>query len=491
MILKEFVEKKMPRNYQRPLPWHAQWVCDVLERGMRERKNVILELPPRHWKSELMSVYRPAWWISEGYTKNHSGIVCNAQMLADKFCQATSRMVHLQKSVDRNSEWRLVADDSLDFNYKSTGIGGQLTGFGFDDVTFDDLFKNGMEAKSEVKRNSIIDGVVSAAMNRLTPDGITITAQARLHPSDTIGWLLGTEMQFLRLHLPAVNDDGRSAWFEDQYSGDKIMFAAYDSLWPERFPRQVLEQIRNRITSYYWMAQFQQVPSLGDLSFFDVSLMPRYTMLGTITRLWIAVDCAQTETETGAYTAFVCLAQCSDGGNHLKVLHVKRGRWRPDIIAAQLIDYYNAMQRRFGVYPEAVCVERAAAGYGLLNLQMPIVPMTPRGDKEERAGAVCWLVNRGLVQVPVDAPWLKDFVDELENFPLTTYKDQVDAFVHGLAWELRKNVDFEPAMMEKYAAAMPLNPDQQLRALVEDIQIEQEYKQEFGWADEPDFGGAL
>ena len=119
------------------------------------------------------------------------------------------------------------------------------------------------------------------------------------------------------------------------------------------------------------------------------------------------------------------------------MLHVKRGRWRPDIIAAQFVDY-NAMQRRYGVYPEAVCIERAAAGYGLLNLQMPVVPMTPKGSKEERAGSVCWLVNRGLVQLPAEAPWLKDFVDELENFPLTTYKDQVDSFVHGLAWELKE-----------------------------------------------------
>ena len=64
---------------------------------------------------------------------------------------------------------------------------------------------------------SIIDGVVSAAMSRLTPTGIVIAMQARLHPGDTIGWLLNTDMKFLRLHLPATNDDGRGAWLEDQY----------------------------------------------------------------------------------------------------------------------------------------------------------------------------------------------------------------------------------------------------------------------------------
>jgi predicted phage terminase large subunit-like protein len=483
MRLIEYYEQHRPRTYS--TGDHHKLICHVVERCYRERKHGIVEVPPRHGKSEIINVYAPAWWLAEGHHDSHFGLVCNGQDLSNKFCRASRNLCKLPVQPDHTSEWKLASDKSLDWTYRGTGINGSLAGFGYSEMSFDDLFKSGLEAKSEVKRNSIIDGVVSAAMNRLTPDGIVIATQARLHPSDTIGWLLSSEeRKFLRLHLPAVNDDGRSAWFEDQYSGEKITYPAYEALWPSRYGVQQLKAIYNRITSYYWMAQFQQVPSLGDLSFFDVSVMPRYTMLGTITKLWIAVDCAQTETETGAYTAFVCLAQCvGDEGNHLKVLHVKRGRWRPDIIAAELIDYYNAMQRRYGVYPEAVCVERAAAGFGLLNLQLPIVPMTPHGSKEERAGAVCWLVNRGLVQLPVEAPWLKDFADELENFPLTTYKDQVDAFVHGLAWELRKNVDFEPGLMERFAATQPLNPAQQLRAMVEDIQIEQEYNTEFGHLD--------
>jgi predicted phage terminase large subunit-like protein len=433
MRLIEFVTKNQPQQYGPP-PRHVQQTCHVLERGMRERKNVILELPPRHWKSELMSVYRPAWWIQEGNIKNHTGVVCNSQQLAEKFCQAAARLVPLDKSVDRNGEWKLRADsESLDLSYKATGINGQLTGWGFDDVVFDDLFKSGREAKSPTVRASIIDGVVSAAMNRLTPGGVVIAAQARLHPGDTIGWLLSTDMRFLRLHLPATNDSGREAWFRDGYSGEEIIFPAYDALWPERFPRPELEAIFERLTPYYKMAQFQQVPRLGDLNFFDVSMMPRYTQIGTILNLWVAVDAAQTKTESGAYTCFVALANCLDaaGQKHMKVLSVKRFRGRPDEMKQELIDFYQALSRRYGVYPEAVCIERAAGGYALLEIQgMPTVPIDAKGDKEERAGAVCWVVNRGVVQLPQEAPWLEAFVDELENFPLVNFKDQVDAFVH-------------------------------------------------------------
>jgi len=472
MTLLEYYEANRPRNYN--TADHHKLICHVVERCYRERKHGIIEVPPRHGKSEIINVYAPAWWLSEGNQDSHFGLVCNGQNLADKFCQASRRLCKLPVSLDRNSEWRIASDKSLDWTYRGTGINGSMAGFGYSEMSFDDLFKNGQEAKSEVKRNSIIDGVVSQAMNRLTPDGIVIATQARLHPSDTIGWLLSSEeRQFLRLHLPAVNESGCEAWFEDQYSGEKITYPAYDALWPERYGVEQLTAIYNRITSYYWMAQFQQVPSLGDLSYFDVSVMPRYKMVGIIRKVWIAVDAAQTETVSGAYTAFVCLGLCSDGGDHLKVLGVRRGRWRPDVMNQQLIDFYQAMARRYGVYPEAVCVERAAGGYGMLNLPMPIVPVDPKGDKEERAGAVCWLVNKGLVQLPEDAPWLADFVNELENFPLTTYKDQVDAFVHALAWELRKNVDFDPRMMAGYVKQLPPSQDSMIAQALEEIEYEQ------------------
>jgi predicted phage terminase large subunit-like protein len=418
--------------------------------------------------------------LAEGHHDSHFGLVCNGQDLSNKFARASRNLCKLPVSPDHTSEWKLSSDKSLDWTYRGTGINGSLAGFGYSEMSFDDLFKSGQEAKSEVKRNSIIDGVVSAAMNRLTPDGIVIATQARLHPSDTIGWLLSSEdRHFLRLHLPAVNESGRDAWFEDQYAGTKIVYDAYSALWPERYGAEQLRAIYNRITSYYWMAQFQQVPSLGDLSYFDVSMMPTYKMIGSIRKIWIGVDAAQTETESGAYTV-VCLGLCSDGGDHIKVLGVRRGRWRPDVMNQQLIDFYQATIRRYGAYPEAVCVERAAGGYGMLNLPMPVVPMSPKGSKEERAGAVCWLVNKGVVQLPESAPWLADFKSELENFPLTTYKDQTDAFVHALAWELRKAVDFEPGMMERYAALMPTNPQLQLQAEIEDALIDQACQGEFG-----------
>lgn len=434
MKLLEFYERKRPRTYR--TEWYHKWLCDVLERAYLERKNAIFELPPRHGKSEIVNVYGPAWRL-DGVHDAKFGLVANSDNLAAKFSMACRNITDAPLAVDRDRQWKLQsAADSLDFSYLSTGIRGQLTGFGFDTVIFDDLLKSGAEAKSDTVREGVWDNMVSAAINRLTPDGIIIALQARLHQEDTIGKLLGLDhLKFLHLHLPATNDSGTEAWFRDGYTGEEIFFPAYANL-SERYSREKLDEIRATVTPYYWAAQYAQIPTLGDLSYFDVEKMPTY-QFPTVERCWVAVDAAQTQTKSGSYTAFVCLGL---SGSQLKVIGVSRGRWRQDDMHTQLVDFYHAMARSTGVWPEKIVVEQAAAGYGIidhLSGQLPIVPLIPKGSKEERAGAVCYVVNGGRVALPESAPWLKPFVSEIKNFPLTSAKDQADAFVHALSYILR------------------------------------------------------
>lgn len=432
--LLEYYEQKRPRSYQ--TSWHHRWAANILERAYRERKNAILELPPRHGKSELANVYGPAWRLENCYDAMF-GLVTNSDALAKKFSVGCRNLCKLPLEVDRDAQWKVKGLESLNFTYLAAGIRGQLTGHGFDTVIFDDLLKSGLEAKSDTVRESVWENVASAAINRLTPDGIIIALQARLHRDDTIGRLLSLEhLKFLHLHLPATNDDGRSAWFKDGYTGEEVIFPAYSALWLGRYSRERLDDIRATVSGYYWSAQFMQEPTLGDLSYFDVDHMPCYQH-SNVDRLWIAVDAAQTATVNGSYTAFVCLGL--SGGN-LKVLGVSRGRWRQDVMCDQLLDFYSAMTRMTGARPERVIVERAAAGFGIidhLSAQLPIEPIFPAGSKEERAGAVCYVVNRGQVSLPEHAPWLASFKDEIANFPLTSFKDQTDAFVHALSYALR------------------------------------------------------
>ena len=441
MRLIDYYEARRPRTYV--TNWHHRWMCDLLERAYVERKNVIFELPPRHSKSELTNVYAPSWRL-DAKPDATFGLVCNSDNLAKKFSVAARNLCGLPMEIDRDAQWKVKdGPDSLNYSYLAAGIRGQLTGHGFENVIFDDLLKSGQEAKSPVIREGVWDNVVSAAINRLTPDGVIIALQARLHQQDTIGKLLALDhLKFMHLHLPATNDDGRSAWFRDGYSGEEVIFPAYSALWPQRYSREWLDGIRNTVSSYYWSAQYQAEPSMGDLAYFDMEKCPTYHD-SSVGFAVIAVDAANTATEHGSHTAMVCVGT---NGEMVKALAVRRGRWRQDQIAEELIDFNRSISRDFGIVPAAVIVERAAAGYGLIdNLrgQLPIVPVIPKGSKEDRAGAVCHFVNRGLVALPESAPWLQAFQGELASFPLSSSNDQVDAFVHALSY-FNRSSEFEP-----------------------------------------------
>lgn len=444
MNLIDYFEQKRPRTYI--TEWHDRWVCLLLQRAYEERKNLIVECHPRSGKSEKVNVYAPAWWL-ETHPESSFGLVCSEDGLAAKFVSGARKLLTHPVEIDRLQEFKIAGSRSLDLTYTGRGIHSNLSGRGFDCVTFDDVLKSGTDAMSEQVRARLWEDVCSAALNRLSPDGIVVALQARLHQQDVIGKLLETGLKFLRLHLPATNDAGDAAYFDDGYSGQRTVLPPYKQ-FTRRYPRPKLDEIRATVSEYYWMAQYAQEPSLGELAFFKVDALPRYACADVV-RCWTAWDCAQTATRGGSYSAGVALGVTAE--NQLQVLDVARGRWTQDVLEQHIVQQAHALARLTGIVPEAVVVERAAAGYGIIDRlsdQLPIVPLIPKGSKEDRAAAVCSLVNRGQVQFPQQAPWLGALLEEMAAFPLGRTKDQVDALVHALSFVVRPS-EFAPVQLEQ------------------------------------------
>jgi phage terminase large subunit-like protein len=283
-------------------------------------------------------------------------------------------------------------------------------------------------------------------------------------------------MKFLHLHIPSTNDSGTEAFFRDQYAGTEKLFAAYRALWPGRYSREKLEQIFQVIHPYYRRAQYDLVPSLGELGYFEVDKFRTHQNY-VCEQCWIAVDAAQTATENGSRTAYVAMGSFE---GLLKVLAIRQGRWRQDRMHTELIDFYGMVARLTGIFPEAVVVEQAAGGFGIIDMlsnQLPIVPIIPRGSKEERAAAVCYLVNTGRCSLPESAPWLKSFRDALENFPLCASKDAIDAFVHALAYASRP-AEFKPRSVEIVQQYDALEADYESRG---SHILDDDFDKESGW----------
>jgi phage terminase large subunit-like protein len=251
-------------------------------------------------------------------------------------------------------------------------------------------------------------------------------------------------LPYVQHRFPAINDDGKSAFVRNTYT-DQILFSPpYDSL-TRRANRDQLNAIKGYSTAYYWNCQYLMVCSLGDLIYFDLTRAPRYERIPQVDCYWVAVDAANTATQSGSRTALAAMGFTASTGK-LSLLSAEAGRWRVDEMGDRMVAFVASMQRLTGKWPEAVLIERAAAGYGLIDrysATLPVVPVFPVGSKEDRAGAVCWIVNQGGVWLPVEAPWLREWESEVGGFPLATLNDQADVFTHLLSYALRPS-EFKP-----------------------------------------------
>jgi phage terminase large subunit-like protein len=417
--------------------------------------HMIVEEPPRSGKSEAVCVFSVAWWLST-HPNFKFGLITHSQALGNKFVAAVARLLRdmgYEFEYERANEIKLKGSTGIDPSFWASGIEGGHTGKGANRLILSDVLRSGTDAMSQKIRESITINVISTGMNRgeqyTADDGSVIPfavtfEQARLHEDDPVGWCIKSGLPYVQSRFPAINDDGRSAFVRNMYT-DQILFSApYDAL-TRRANRDQLNAIKGYSTAYYWNCQYLMVCSLGDLIYFDLTRAPRYERVPQVDCWWFGGDFANTATQAGSRSAFNAMGFQAATGK-LALLGVEAGRWRVDEMGDRMVAFIGAISRLTGLQPEAVLVERAAAGYGIIDRYsptLPIVPVYPTGSKEDRAGAVCWIVNQGGVWLPAEAPWLKDWESEVGGFPLATLNDQPDAFTHCLSYALRPS-EFKP-----------------------------------------------
>jgi hypothetical protein len=429
----------------------------TLENG----QNLVVEEPPRSGKSEAVAVFSVAWWLA-GHPNFTFGLITHSQALANKFVCAVARLLKdlgIELEYERGSEIKIKGSAGIDPSFWGSGIEGGHTGKGCHRLIISDVLRSGTDAMSPKIRENIITNVVSTALNRLQPytadngtiiPGAVTVEQAPLHEGDPRGWFLNeSQLPYVQHHYPALNDDGRSAWTRNTYTGEMFYAGAYDAL-TRRQPRALLNQIKAYSAGYFWSCQYLLECGLGDLIYYDLTRCQRYEQFPHVDTWWAGCDFANTATASGSRTAFCALGYSAQTGR-LSLLGAEAGRWRPDAMGEHMVAFLNAIYRLTGKWPEAICVEMAAGGYAIedryKNNWPMIVPITPKGSKEERCGANCYVVNQGGLWLPMDAPWLADWEKEVGGFPLAILNDQPDALSHCLDYAIRPS-QFKPKTTE-------------------------------------------
>jgi len=446
--LEEFIRYTMP-SYE-PGPHHGMVIKAVAEAASKDNRRLIITIPPRHGKSEIVSVRLPAWYMGKWPTRQ---IICATYQ--DDFAADFGRMVRGCVQSDEFSKLfpsvKLSADSKaadrwstgLGGAYKAAGVGGSLTGRGAHLAVIDDPLKGRAEADSKIERDRVWNWYRSVLYTRLMPGASIILLQTRWHDDDLAGRLLieqdngGDKWQLI--DLPALAE-----------KGDKLEREAGEALWPAWYPKDTLEQIRRTIGPREWSALYQQKPIEDEGAYFKHGWFPRYNPMEATQKfkaekyLDSLSETAQRRSTHFAVYGASDFAVTADGGDYtvhliigidpedqIYVLDLWRDQTAPDVwidIMADMIHRWKPLQwgcakgqiqRSVGPFMKKRLAERKAYCH--------IEEYAEVGDKTIRARSIQARASMGKVLLPENADWLDAFLYELTRFPAGKNDDQIDA----------------------------------------------------------------
>lgn len=392
-------------------------------------KWLIVNMPPRHGKSTLVSRYFPAWYtglfpdrrvLLASYESNFAASWGLAAKDEAEKLGARLFGVRVRRDVSAASNWRYKGHEG---GMSTAGVGGPFTGKGGHILIVDDPIKNPEEARSASRRQQIWDWFLAVALTRLEPGGAVVVIQTRWHEDDLTGRILKEFRQesIRSLSFPAIAEEG-----------DPLGRERGEALCPERFDESAIAGIRKALGPYWFAALYQQRPRPEDGNVFRESWFPRYAgePQGMLLRRTQILDSAHKTRKENDYSCVATL-DLTESGTYLR--HV----WRDRVPYPDLKRRVQELFAEWGSHE--LCIEDKDAGAMLIqelqrDTQLPVIPIQADRDKVARAHAATPLCEAGRVFLPNDgeAPWLREFLSELLAFPNSDHDDQVDAFVHGI-----------------------------------------------------------
>ncbi len=395
---------------------------------------LVIEMPPRHGKSELSSKYFSAWFMSR-YPERNVILTSATSDLAEEFSRSARDVVHqwsdnpsVQVRADAKSRqcWQTTCGGTM----RAAGVGGSIMGRGADLLIVDDFYKNSDEAQSDTRRRAVHQWFLSTSSTRLSPAGVVVVIATRWHQEDLIGQLLhdaskgGEDYRVVR--LPGIAQE------QDLLGRDHGT-----ALWPERFSRNWLRARYDSYASsgYLWMweALYQQhPPSLLHAEFprewFDEShWFDDWPRGEDILFRVMALDPSLGQHSTSDFSALV-MAMLDNRGQLWVDADLERRN------ASEICDHAVALGQHFAPLGFAVeanqfqtllaseIAERSRAS----GMSLPIYPIVNSLPKRTRIRSLTPLLAGGDIRFR-RTPGTRLLVEQLRLFPIGPYDDGPDA----------------------------------------------------------------
>ena len=413
---------------------HHKLMADKFERiASGDLKRVIINMPPRHTKSEFASFLLPSWFLGRFPQKKVIQTSHTAE-LAVGFGRKVRNLVRADVYKEVFPNVGLQADSKAagrwstnhGGEYFAIGVGGAVTGKGADLLIIDDPHSE-QEAKLAMTDPGIFDSVyewyTSGPRQRLQPGGSIVIVMTRWSTKDLTGRILKSSIEDEKINeweiieLPALLPSG-------------------NPLWPEFWPIEELESLKAELPVSKWNAQYQQKPTSEEgaiikREWWKVWEADRPPSCEFIIQSW---DTAFTKSNRSDYSA------CTTWG----VFHPDEG---PDAHVILLdafkerLEFPDLKRKAFEMWkdwePDAFVVEAKAAGapliYELRQMGIPVQEFTPsRGnDKVVRVNAVSDLFSSGKVWAPRKR-WAEEVMEEIAGFPYSDNDDLTDSTTQAL-----------------------------------------------------------
>lgn len=431
---------------------HLHLLCETLEKVSKgEITRLIVTMPPRHGKSEVISKKYPAWHVGNNPEDEIINASYSLDLSRDFSRIARDTLIEHQdifaEKIARDNQsaerWTLEGHRG---GVTAAGVGGPITGKGAKIAIIDDPIKNAEEADSEVIREKIWQWYRTTLYTRLTPDGRIIVVMTRWHEDDLVGRLLKENAdEWTIINFPAIAE-----------GNDILGRHEGEALWPQYgFNLDKLAQIKKDIGSRAWNALYQQRPSAEQGNLIHRDWWKYYDKLPELAQVVMSVDAAFKDGDNNDYVAIEVWGK------------VEANMYMIDCINEHL-DFPATLAKIREVkskYPQigAILIEDKANGSAIISMlqkEIPgIIPINPDGGKVARVNAISPSIESGNVYLPRSAPWLEDFINQCSKFPNDVHDDMVD----GMSQVINRFV--------YYGAHLPgMNIQEQLKKFPKDIQ---------------------
>jgi len=415
---------------------HHKIISEKLERiADGTLKRLIVNMPPRHSKSEFASYLMPSWFLGKNpklkiiqATMNTELAVRFGRKVRDLIADPIYHDVFPNTDLKPDSQAAGRWETSAGGEYFAAGVGAAMTGRGADLLIIDDPHSE-QDALSSTAYDNTYEWYTSGPRQRLQPGGAIIIVQTRWSKKDLTGRLLaaqGKDMmsdQWEVVEFPAIMPSG-------------------EPLWPEFWNKDELLKVKAALSVSKWNAQWQQDPTSEETAVIKREWWQEWDEedIPNLDYIIQSYDTAYSKKETADYSAITTwgvFQPHNNGDEHLILLDAKRGRWNfPELkqIALEENEYWE---------PDLMLIEAKASGTPLadeMRLQnLPVATFAPgrkRGgggmDKTTRMHMVSPIFESEKVWYPAGEKFADEVIEEVASFPNGEHDDFCDSMTMAL-----------------------------------------------------------